>query len=315
MTIFKKLPLIIMFAFATVHTTYAESESNNPLIGKILSVENNKFVTLAMLKEKVLTSDHVIVGETHDNEEHHQIQAQVLGWFIEAKKSVNPVFEMLSKEQLSKTKNSLITSSDSFFDKVAWDDSGWPDRKLYKPIFDIVIEQNLPIIGAETERNVLMQLMQKGEKELPTEIMTYMNLVSLNPKFKNQIKQDIIDSHCGMLPEKMVDPMILGQRVRDAVMAKVVIEASATGTTLLIAGSGHGRKDYGVPAYIKSRQPQASITAISIMEVVEDVQDPAEYSEAWASDVIPFDYVWFTKRIERDDPCEELKQHFKKHPA
>ena len=70
------------------------------------------------------------------------------------------------------------------------------------------------------------------------------------------IQSNMIDKH------KKSWSMMLGQRVRDAVMARAMIVAGAESPTILIAGSGHTRADFGVPAYIKGRQPDAKITAI-----------------------------------------------------
>jgi len=308
---------VVLTALAAIMAgeAYAESSKDHPLVGKLWSVNGERFIDVDELEKKLLKSDYVAVGETHDNMDHHRIQAKILNWFVSEKKVINPVFEMLSDRQLDSIQRTKITSSDSFFDKVSWEESGWPNRKLYKPIFDIVIEQNLPIFAAETERNLLMQLTKGGEEQLPSDIAEYLSKVELDENAKEQMRQEIIASHCGMLPETMVDPMILGQRVRDAVMAKSLVSAAKSGTAILFSGSGHGRNDYGVPAYVKQHDPQAIISTIAMMEVVNDVNLPSEYSEAWASDTIPFDYVWFTDRVERGDPCEELRQHFKKHPV
>ena len=303
---------VLVAAFNTGSVKAGEIKSH-PLIGKLWSVKENKFVVVNAVKDAVLRSNYIIVGETHDNAGHHIAQAQVMQWFLDENRRINPVFEMLSNDQLGSLQKTALNSSDAFFDKVAWEDSGWPDRSLYKPVFDIVVKQNLPMFAAQVERDVLMGLMEKGEQGLPGDISRYLSGVTLDASAKDFMKQEIIDSHCGMLPEKMVDPMILGQRVRDAVMAKAMILAANNEPAILIAGFGHGRTDFGVPAYIKSREPDASITAIAMMEVVEEITEPVEYAQAWASDGIPFDYVWFSGRIGREDPCEEMRQYMKHH--
>lgn len=309
--------ILILAAYSAVGINQANAKltDNHPLVDKLWSVEKQQFVDKSYLKKSILESDHTIVGETHDNIQHHIIQANVLQWLIDEKENVSPVFEMLSKNQLESIQNLNITSADLFFDKVSWEESGWPDRKLYKPIFDVVIENKLPVYAAETDRKVLMEMIKNGESNLPSEIKKHLNAVKLIESAKNQFREEIIASHCGMLPEKMVDPMILGQRVRDAVMAKIMLHAGENAPTLLIAGSGHGRNDVGVPAYITSQNPKAKVTSIALMEVVDEVTEPTDYAEAWLSKELPFDFVWFTSRMERKDPCEELKQHFKKHPA
>lgn len=309
------LMVLTTLAALMASNAYAVSTKDHPLINKLWSVKDGRFIDVEELKNRILESRYITVGETHDNMDHHRIQARILNWFVSEKKDINPVFEMLSEDQLGPIQKTKLNSSDNFFDKVSWEESGWPNRKLYKPIFDIVIEQNLPIFAAETERKLLMQLTKDGEGQLPDDIAEYLGKVKLDENAKKQLKEEIVASHCGMLPETMVDPMILGQRVRDAVMARSLVNAAKTGAAILFAGSGHGRNDYGAPAYVRQHNPKAIISTIAMMEVVDEVNEPSEYSEAWASETIPFDYVWFTSRMERGDPCEELRQHFKKHPV
>jgi len=309
------LTMLIMVNSIHITDSFASESNGHPLVGKIWSVNTSNFVSPNALRSEVLKSQHTIVGETHDNKEHHEIQAKILKWLIQDGQRINPVFEMLSEDQINPIRNLNLTSSDVFFDKVAWETTGWPDRSLYKPIFDIVISEKMQITPAEMQRDSLLKLIKNGKNSLPKNILQSLKLVVLDNNARQLIEKEIIDSHCGMLPKKMVSPMILGQRVRDVVMANSVAQAGSNGPTILFAGSGHGRKDFGVPAYLSKMNPNQRIVSIALIETLNEITTANEYSQIWASDVMPFDYIWFTKRVNRKDPCEELKDHFKNHPA
>jgi uncharacterized iron-regulated protein len=64
---------------------------------------------------------------------------------------------------------------------------------------------------------------------------------------------------------------------------------------VLIAGNGHVRKDRGVPWYLAQLRPAARIVSIGLIEVEDDLDD--------AGDDLPYDYVWFTPRVDDADPC------------
>ena len=49
------------------------------------------------------------------------------------------------------------------------------------------------------------------------------------------------ESHCGELPEAMLDPLVLAQRARDARMAERMEAAGAERGAVLITGKGHAR--------------------------------------------------------------------------
>ena len=76
---------------------------------------------------------------------------------------------------------------------------------------------------------------------------------------------------------------------------------------VLVTGSGHARRDRGVPFYLRAAQvPGEAVLSLAFLEVTEDGRDADAYRQRWDQG-LPFDYVWFTPRFDRDDPCELLK--------
>ena len=81
---------------------------------------------------------------------------------------------------------------------------------------------------------------------------------------------------------------------------------------MLIAGAGHVRNDYGVPFYLQSADRQARILAVGLIEVRPGLDQAHAYAERWGGGQLPFDYVWFTLRAERVDPCVGLREKLHK---
>ena len=107
---------------------------------------------------------------------------------------------------------------------------------------------------------------------------------------RGALERDIIDGHCGAAPEaKRLAGMVEAQRARDARMASVLKSES-----VLIAGSGHARRDRGVPLYL----PSDDLISIAFMEVEPGMARPQDFADAAS-----YDYLWFTPRAARDDPC------------
>ena len=98
--------------------------------------------------------------------------------------------------------------------------------------------------------------------------------------------------------------MTRAQRARDAIMADVMLRHRATGA-VLIAGAGHVRRDIAAPLYLRARAPGASIASVALTEVQPGADDPAAYKTAAAEGATEpaFDYLWFSARVERKDPC------------
>ena len=76
-------------------------------------------------------ADIYILGESHDNPAHHQTQA---AWISDIKpKAV--VFEMLEPGQERAIAMLRDRTPQAMRDVTRWDQSGWPEFDLYKPIF------------------------------------------------------------------------------------------------------------------------------------------------------------------------------------
>jgi hypothetical protein len=106
--------------------------------------------------------------------------------------------------------------------------------------------------------------------------------------------------------------MIMVQRARDAQMAKIMAAAPARQGAVLIAGSGHVRKDWAVPSFIKQTAPGASITSVAFLEVDPERASPADYLEAIAGLGEPYDFLYFTPKADLIDRCAEMAEHMKK---
>ncbi|MBX2806241.1 MAG: hypothetical protein KTR19_09735, partial [Hyphomicrobiales bacterium] len=81
---------------------------------------------------------------------------------------------------------------------------------------------------------------------------------------------------------------------------------------VLIAGSGHVRKDWAVPSFIEQKSPEAAVVSIAFLEVDPESSTPADYVETVAGLGKPYDFVYFTPKADLVDRCAEMAEHMKK---
>jgi uncharacterized iron-regulated protein len=284
--------------------------TDHPLVDKIWDVAQQKYVDKDRFLQALQDNDYLLLGETHDNAVHHEYQAWAIEQLHKQGKSLSVAFEMINQSQYGELENQTFNNADAVFDVLDWENTGWPERKLYAPVFSATIKAGYDIYPANIDRKRLSEIIMQGEDLVPEEIKDSLNKTSLTPEAEEQLRKDIADSHCNMLPEQMVPAMVLGQRVRDAVMAKSLIANRASDGIVFIGGSGHTQKQ-GVPIFIEAKEPGAKVVSVAWMEVDERFKSPQDYSDYWGRGELPFDYVWFTPRLDRPDPCEELKKHHK----
>jgi uncharacterized iron-regulated protein len=278
-------------------------------------------------------ADFVLLGEQHDNADHHRLQADLLAAMIAAGRSPAVAFEQIDLEHQAAVDQVLDASpwpNDAAVTKLAtgvakaaaWEKNGWPPFAMYRPVFETAIGAGLPIRAANLSRNAMNEVFaastapKKGRGQtVALRDAGLLAEVPLPDPARLSMSADIEESHCGYASASMVDKMVEAQRRRDAVMADAVAMADSRAAwkgAVLVAGSGHVRRDYGVPLYLRTLVPNRSIVSVAMLEVVPGKTQPADYAALLHSGDLPFDYVIFTPRADDKDPCEKFRAGLEK---
>ncbi len=198
----------------------------HPLVGRIWDVRAARFVTADELFDRAARARHVILGETHDNPEHHRLQRVVLDALAARGEKRVLAMEQFDSEYQAAIDAARARSSDAeaiadagHFERRGWN---WP---LYRPLVQFALERGWPLVAANLSR---------------------------------------------------ADARAI---VTDAARAN---------------GAGHARRDRGVPLYVG----EADVLSVAFIEVEPDRSKPQDYADGAS-----FDYLWFSTRAAREDPC------------
>ena len=283
----------------------ATQSAAHPLSGKIWDVRQQRYLTEQELLARLAPTDFVLLGEVHDNPEHHVRQTAVLSSLVRAGRRPALAMEQFDLEHQPAIDAALATGSTAegialagHFDRKGWQ---WKD---YEPLLRIAVSAGLPVVAANLSRGVARAVATGGLDQLePSPSILAMSTVWTTAR-EDALVRAIVDGHCGQLRPQDAGPMTRAQRARDAIMADAMLAHRAKGA-VLIAGAGHARRDVAVPLYLRARAPDASITSVAMIEVQAGSDDPAAYEIAAAegSTEPVFDYLWFSPRFERVDPC------------
>ena len=283
--------------------------ANHPLAGRIYQVATARFVDRTTLLAELARADFVLLGERHDNPDHHRLQA-LLTRELEAL-SAQPLavaFEMIpSDRQLAVVEHRQRHPGDAagLGDAVDWRALGWPDWALYQPIAQAALERGAEIVAADLSPAQRQAVFRDGPGVLQAAMVRRTGLDrDLPAPLAASLAQELRDAHCGRIPEPAVEGMFRVERARAAMMADRLATVAGRAGGVLIAGNDHVRTDRGVPWYLARIRPTARTASVALLEA-RDGLDPA------AAD-LPFDYVWFTARVDADEPCagdrEPLRQ-------
>ncbi|WP_321394728.1 ChaN family lipoprotein [Emcibacter sp.] len=303
----------------------------NDLAGKIWDVGRQKIISENDLEKELKNSRFVLLGEVHDNRHHHELQAKLLDRLTGSGRDRAVVFEMVERNKQNAFKifrsrfNSVGPADTSFRRHDAsgleilldWQNSGWPDWSWYKPLFDIAMRNNLPLgagglsrfdVGAVHKQGLAGLSPALREKLAPWLAVEWPD--SLNERLLAEIRQ----GHCNALPEDILPPFVLIQRLRDASLGQSLTEQAAnvaSHAAILIAGNGHVRNDMAVPYYLRKMNIGGSIATVGFIEVTPGSSQPTDYAAQYGLKKLPYDFVWFTEVAKREDPCELFRQNNK----
>src|SRR5881296_92417 len=286
-------------------------ERAHPLVGRIWDVKAGAFISEETLLSLLAGSRFVILGERHDNPDHHALQAKLVRALIEAGRRPALGFEMLSTDAAPALVRYLARSpkdAAGLGDAVSWTRSGWPEWRFYQPIAQAALDGGAPIVATNLSRAATDAVRRNGLSGLGPSLTTQLRLTEPSPEMRMAMARDIRESHCGQAPEAMLDRMVDIQWARDARMAASLARAGQRDGAVLVAGAGHVRRDRGVPVHLARQVPDASIASVAFVEVDATGLKPGDYAKRFGSDALPFDYVWFTPKVDDADPCEKLRK-------
>jgi uncharacterized iron-regulated protein len=223
-------------------------------------------------------------------------------------------FEMLGLDDAGAVANHLAAAPNDaagLGQAVNWNKRGWPDWAMYQPIAEAALQAKLRIVPTNLPLATATKMTRNGLAALDPSMVRELRLDQPPPEpVFARMAADIRDAHCGYAPEEILKPMVDVQRARDSQMAESLMAASDHDGAILVAGAGHVRNDYGIPIYLRAKAPEKRVISIAFVEVDAPKTEPQSYALSYPNAHLPFDYVWFTPRVDDEDPCEKFKSQF-----
>ncbi len=279
-----------------------------PLAGQIRESASGRRLTPEQLLDRLDGADFVLLGERHDNPDHHRLQA----WAVESLLMKAPRYavalEMIDSDQAARLSHYLAASpqnADQLGTALDWANSGWPHWSQYQPIAAAAMRRGLPVLAASLPPALARAIARDGLEALPAPLAEQLRL---DPAADKAVlaghAAEMQAAHCGKLPERSLAPFAVAQYARDGHMAWVMVDRwrrseRKTGV-ILIAGAGHARKDRGVPLHLARLAPDARAVSLAFVEADDGAALDAEVAR------LPYDLVWFTARVDDGDPCKDM---------
>jgi uncharacterized iron-regulated protein len=258
-------------------------------LGVIRELATGRTLTPQELVERLAVAPRVLVGEQHDNPDHHALQLWLLRELAAQRPQGSLLMEMLNPDQQAKIDAAQAATRAGEppadpFTALGWQ-ANW-DWSVYGALVTYALRQPYPLMSANLDRAQIMQI-YKQRPVLQGEAST-------TQQVQVTLLDDIRQSHCGLLPEAQMPAMLAVQQQRDRRMAERLMAAPTP--ALLLAGAFHVRKDLGVPLHLKDLGAGEGNAVLVLAEVGKTVTAQSA------------DYVWYTAAQPEQDHCAKLRR-------
>lgn len=269
----------------------------------IVEAKSGRTLDLAQLVDAVRRSDYALLGERHDNAEHHARRGELIR-ALDGRGSV--VAEHLERgrhfaaDEIAKgeenDRGGEVSDLEAALVAAGFDPKGWR-WPLHRPLFAAAAAAGLPLAGGNVARELARRIAQEGEAAVPPELAALLARAPLGAQAQARQDADQIAGHCGMLTPERLPGHRLAQRTRDAAMAEALL-AQTRKPALLLAGNGHVRLDYGVPTLLAQLAPGAKVVVVGFVESGEELADARRDGL--------YTHLWLGAPAAREDPCAAL---------
>ena len=246
-------------------------------LDKILNTKSNMDISFEEMISELGKYRIVMIGETHTNQLHHDVQFEMIKGLVESGKEVRLALEMYNSNQneaLAKW-SSGETDESTFMEQTDFLVTWSHNYRYYKAIFDYVREKHIPMYGVNTERKYASKIGRGGLASLTPEekaSIPEVDTSNIEHRFFVKVAMQGMDA---TMPDQF-NTMYQAQSLWDAAMGEGTIKIAKENpdaVVVVLAGSGHVAYNLGIGRIINDRSDISFTSVISV-----DVPDSTEES-------------------------------------
>lgn len=245
-------------------------------LDKIFSTAANREISYDNLIASLAKNRIVMVGETHTDQNHHDVQLDIIKGLTEAGKKVCLALEMFnpSQNEALLAWTSGKSDEETFLMESGFFNSWGHNYRYYRSIFMYAKENNIPISGVNSERKYASKIGKVGldgltqeEREAIPEVDTS----NTEHKFFFKVAMQGMDA---TMPSRFKN-IYPAQCLWDAAMGEGAIEVAKKNpdaVVVVLAGSGHVIYNFGIGRIIRARS-DLSFESVVTVDVPEEIPE------------------------------------------
>ena len=210
-----------------------------------LEGERPQAVAPGALIGEMAKRDVVLLGEHHDDADHHRWQLQTLAALYAQRPRMVLGFEAFPRRAqpvLDRWVAGTLTAA-QFLSEVKWEEIWNLPAELYLPLFEFARLNRVPMVALNVDRSLTETIAAKGWEAVPEAEREGVSRPAAAPKAYREALEAIHKEHKG---ERPVEYFIQAQQTWDRAFAQGLAPHAREALAVGIIGSGHLRHGHGV---------------------------------------------------------------------
>ena len=275
---------------------YAVPHSGSPYLplddlqnNEILHLPTGLKVSFDQMQNVISSSRVIYIGETHDNTEAHRVQLEIIGdltrRFPEKISVGMEMFRRSAQQDLDRwSKGELSLDHFKKLFRKNWG-NGYP---LYKPIFDFINKNHIPLIGLKPSKKA-ENLFRNNEQ--PSD-QNNLPQIDFDDRYHRPFSMSIFGGHQAM--EKPYRMLLLWEETMAQTVADFLMDPSNINSKLVVlAGGFHVQYGFGIPKRVFRRVPHSySIILPTVTELPPELEDREMDVQHVSIPLYSGDYAW-----------------------
>jgi uncharacterized iron-regulated protein len=251
-----------------------------PLRLEVYAPRTKETISFGTLIERLLPSDVVCIGEHHDSDLHHRVQLQIIKALHAHDERLGVGLEMFQKpfqKVIDRYGAGEMSEADFLKDSEYWSRWGY-EWSLYQPIVEFCRRNQLPLAALNAPRELTRRVSQAGFAQLTQEEKNQLGPIDLGVQAHRDYWLERLAKMHGQdnAPADQKERSYQVMAVWDDHMARTAAEfqkARQLRRLVLLAGSGHIERGFGIPART-ARYGHNQVATVGIQIQGSDGEEP-----------------------------------------
>jgi uncharacterized iron-regulated protein len=239
--------------------------------GRMVEMRTLRDVTPEEIAEAADGARFVYLGEGHTNPEHHKMQARIIDALVKHGRDVIVGFEMFTRPKQDDLNPWTLGwwAEDEFMRRSEWKTQWGYDFALYRPIFEVVRANRLPMIALNVPRDWVRAVGRGGISALSSDQRSQLPAdIDLGWKSHKAVFAAMMGGH--PMSGTSGDNMYAAQVLWDAGMADSLLKywdrCPRTPRTVIVvvAGAGHVMYGLGINGRVARRTGERGVTVTMV---------------------------------------------------